>query len=109
MDHYHLWFGLRSGAKDTDLVEAIRAMLGHMRERGLIEDYAIQRRKLGLGPSAIGEWHVDIATRDLAQLQEAFDEVTPRSGKVEKLHAAVWSKVEGLQTALYRDFPDANR
>ncbi len=109
MDHYHLWFDLRTGVKDLDLAEAVQEMLGHMQQEGLIQGFSLQRRKLGLGPQEIGEWHVDIQTRDLGQLQAAFDTITPRSGKMEKLHAGVWSKVQGLRTALYRDFPDANR
>ena len=46
---------------------------------------------------------------DLAQLDAAFSHVTPRAGEMEKLHAAVWSKVDNFKSALYRDFPDANR
>lgn len=109
VDHYHLWFGLRAGVKDLDFVAAAQAMLGHLRDAGTLEAFTIQRRKLGFGPSDIGEWHIDIVMRDMAQLETAFAAVAPRSGEVESLHAAVWSKVEGLKTGLYRDFPDAVR
>lgn len=109
MDHYHLWFDLRPGEKDTDLAKAITTMLGHLQDESLLHSYSLQRCKLGLRPDALPEWHVDIAVEDLDQLQDAFDRITPRSGRMEKLHAAVWSKVQGLKTALYRDFPDANR
>lgn len=106
MDHYHIWVDLRPGNKDTDLSDALHAMLGHMQGEGMVEGYAIQRRKLGFGPDGLGEWHVDISTRDLAQLDAAFHAMTPRSGKLEKLHAAVWSKVTNYKAGLYRDFPD---
>lgn len=109
MDHYHLWFDLRPGAKDMEFVAAARAMLDHMQDTRVIEAYAVQRRKLGFGPGSIGEWHIDITTRDMAQLETAFAQVAPRTGKMEKLHSGVWSKVEGLRTALYRDFPDPQR
>lgn len=109
MDHYHIWCDLRHGVKDLALVESIQAMLGYLKEQGKLHSFSIARRKLGFGPPEIGEWHIDIVTKDLAQLQEAFDHVTPRAGEMEKLHAAVWSKVENFRSALYRDFPDANR
>ncbi|HLF16690.1 MAG TPA: DUF6614 family protein [Candidatus Thermoplasmatota archaeon] len=109
MDHYHIWCDLHAGVKDLDLVKAVHAMLGHLKEKGFLEGYGITRRKLGFGPSGIGEWHIDILTRDMAQLEAAFDHVTPRSGEMERLHAAVWSKVENFQSGLYRDFPDPNR
>lgn len=109
MDRYHIWFDLRAGVKDMDLVAAIRAMLGHLKGKGLIEGFDLERRKLGFGPSAIGEWHVAILTRNMAQLDDAFSFVTPRTGEMERLHASVWSKVENFQSGLYRDFPDPNR
>lgn len=109
VDHYHIWCDLKAGVRDLALVEAIQAMLGHLKDQGKLESFAIARRKLGFGPPEIGEWHIAITTRDLAQLDAAFSFVTPRAGEMERLHAAVWSKVENFKSALYRDFPDANR
>ncbi len=109
MDHYHIWCDLRPGTKDLDFSKAIAEMLGHMQAEGLIASYSLLRRKFGFGPEALGEFHVDIVTNNLAQLDEAFHQVTPRSGHMEKLHAAVWSKVTNFRAGLYRDFPDANR
>ncbi len=109
MDHYHVWCDLRQGVKDLDLVKSIDGMLGHLKGLGLLEGYTIARRKLGFGPSEIGEWHIDIVTKDMAQLDAAFNHVSPRAGEMERLHAAVWSKVENFRSGLYREFPDANR
>lgn len=109
VDRYHLWFDLRPGVKDLDFVRAVHAMLGHLQGKGKLEGFDVERRKLGFGPKELGEWHVAVRTLDMAQLEAAFDEVTPRSGEMERLHAAVWSKVTSLKTALYRDFPDDNR
>ncbi len=89
--------------------DATKAFLDHMRAKGDIEAWFLERRKLGLCSAPIGEWHVVIETRDLAQLDAAFNSVTPRAGDEERLHAAVWSKVTNLHFGLYRDFPDANR
>ncbi len=109
VDRYHLWFDLRPGARDMELADAVRAYLDHLAGEGLIEGWVLERRKLGLGPAELGEWHCAMEVRDLAQLDTAFAAVAPRSGEVESLHAAVWSKVVGLRTALYRDFPDPVR
>jgi hypothetical protein len=109
VDHYHVWCNLRPGVKDLEFVASVHAMLDHMRREGAIASYTLTRRKLGWGPPEIGEFHIDIQVRDMAQLDEAFNHITPRSGAMEKLHAAVWSKVVDFRSALYRDFPDANR
>lgn len=109
MDRYHLWFALRDGVKDMDLAKAVTAYMEHLVEDGLIAGWALERRKLGLGPAHLGEWHCVMEVEDLAQLDRAFAAVAPRKGATERMHAAVWSKVRDLQTALYRDFPDPVR
>lgn len=109
MDHYHIWCDLKPGVKDLDFVAAVQGMLGHLKEKGLLEGHTLERRKFGFGPEALGEFHVDIRAKDLAQLDAAFNHVTPRAGEMERLHAMVWSKVENFKAALYRDFPDGNR
>ena len=109
MDRYHLWFDLRPGARDLDLADAVRAYLDHLRGEGLLASWSLCRRKLGFGPAELGEFHVEIRAEGLAQLEACFQEVARRDGETEGLHAAVWSRVAGLRTALYRDFPDPVR
>ena len=109
MDIYHIWCNPKRGVSDVELVDRVAAYLGHLEEAGRIESFRITRRKLGLGPPSLGELHIMIETRDLAQLEEAFREVSSRSGPVEGLHAAVNQSVTDLVFALYRDFPDAHR
>lgn len=109
MDLYHVFFDLRPGTSDVALCRAIDAFLGRLREDGRIASHRITRRKLGLGPRELGEFHVWIETRDLAQLDAAFRATSERAGIVEELHAAVNRHVENLSFALYRDFPDPHR
>ncbi len=103
VDRYHLWFDLRPGTKQADFVAAVDAFVARMREAGTVEGHLLELRKLGFGPDGLGEWHLAITVRDLAQLQAAFDEVAPRDGRTEKLHAAVWSKVTNLRFGLMRE------
>jgi hypothetical protein len=109
MDLYEIWFNLKPGMRDVELCDRLHGYLGHLQSGGRIERYRISRRKLGFGPPALGEFHVTIETRDLAQLDQAFADVARRSGEVEGLHAAVNQHVTDFTAALYRDFPDANR
>ena len=109
MDVYHIFFDLRPGMRDVALCAAVDAYLGRLRDEGRIASFRILRRKLGLGPRELGEFHVMVETRDLAQLDDAFRSVSTRAGVVEELHAAVNQQVQGLTFALYRDFPDPQR
>ncbi len=109
MDVYHIWFNLKDGVGDTDFADAARAYLEHLRERGAIEGYRLTRRKLGLGPSQLPEWHITIDFTDLSQVDRAFGTVSARTEPTEGFHHAVNSKVRDIFFALYRDFPDPGR
>ena len=109
MDYYHGWFDLKPGVRDTDFARGMTHYMTHLKERGLIEGYRLARRKLGLGPSEIGEFHLMIEPRDLAQLDTAFNHVASRAEPVESTHFDVNSKVTNLKFGLYRDFPDPVR
>ena len=109
MDHYHIWCGLKDGVRDTDFADAAHAYFAHLKTKKLISGYRITRRKLGLGPAQLPEWHLVVETDGLAQLDEAFSHVSSRADPVEGFHHAVNSLVDDVFFALYRDFPDKSR
>jgi len=109
VDYYEIWFDLKEGSRDLELSRAVADYLGYLDSRGLIEGYRLSRRKLGFGIPEIGEFHITIETRDLAQLETAFQRAASRDSEVEPLHAAVYSLVKNARFALYRDFPDPIR
>jgi len=106
MDVYHIWCDLKDSREDKVFASAVSAYLDHHKAAGRIESWRLLRRKLGLGPDGLGEFHIMIETRDLTQLEAAFKAAATRSGEVEKLHAAVYSRVTGARFGLERDFPD---
>jgi hypothetical protein len=109
MNQYNIWCDLKPGVGDIAFSEKLGAYLGHLEEQGLIEGWRLMRRKLGLGPSMIGEFHIVIEVRDLAQLDAAFGRVASRREPVEGYHFGVNSLVQNATFALYRDFPDPER
>ncbi len=109
MQHYHMWFNLKDSRKDVEFADAVAAYLGHLQQASKIEGWRLTRRKFGFGPPSIGEFHCEVWTRDLAQLDQAFGVVATRAGEVERLHHPVYSAVTDFTSALYRDFPDPER
>ena len=109
MDIYHIWFNLKPGTTDTELGDRLGAYLGHLKEQGLIAGWRLTRRKLGLGPRELGDFHAMVEVHDLQQLDHAFARVATRGEPVESLHFAINSLVIDAVFALYRDFPDAVR
>lgn len=109
MDHYYVFFDPKPGVRDLALTETVAAWMDYLKTNGLIEGWRLTRRKFGFGPAGLGEFHLDIETRDLAQLDAAFRHVARRDEPAESAHFAVNSKAANLTFALYRDFPDPVR
>jgi hypothetical protein len=76
-----------------------------LKGEGAVAGYRITRRKLGLGPPQLPEWHITLDFENMAQMDSAFGRVSSRADPVESFHHAVNSKVQDIFFALYRDFP----
>ena len=109
MDVYQISVDLRPGVRDHQFCTALDAYLGALKADGKIEGWRLLRRKLGLAPSAMGEFQILIETRDLAQLDAAFTSVSARTEPVEGAHHGVNALVVNFQAGLWRDFPDPHR
>ncbi|XOV86601.1 MAG: DUF6614 family protein [Pseudomonadota bacterium] len=94
---------------DTEFIRATESWLTHLQADHLVSSFRITRRKLGLGPADLGEFHLMLELDGLAQLDEAFKTVSSRTDPTETFHYAVNSKVQNVRFALYRDFPDEHR
>lgn len=100
MDLYHVWCNLKEGVRDTDFADAVAAYLGRLERDGAIAGYRLTRRKLGLAPPGLPEFHIVIEVEGLAQLDEAFTQVACRADPMEGLHHAVNSLVTETSFAL---------
>lgn len=109
MDIYEIWFNLREGVSDTAFADAARTYLDHLKAEGHLATWRLTRRKLGLGPPSLPEFHLSLEFDGLAGLDTVFVRVSTRADPVEGFHHAVNGKVKDTLFALYRDFPDAHR
>lgn len=108
MDVYQIFVDLKEGVRDHQFVEAVGRYMGALEADGKIESWRLLRAKLGLG-GGLGEFQLLIETKDLAQLDAAFQYVSTRADPVESQHHGVNSLVTNFRAALYRDFPDPHR
>jgi hypothetical protein len=106
---YHVWCDLKPGVGDLDFSERLAAYLDHLKAEGLVDNWRLMRRKLGLVPPGLGEFHIMIEVANLGQLDAAFDHVASRQEPVEGFHFGVNALVRDPVFALYRDFPDPVR
>lgn len=109
MDIYHIWCTLKDGVGDMVFADHVGKYLDHLKDQGHIAGWRLTRRKLGLGPEDLPEFHIMVEVTGLAQLDAAFGHVATRAEPVEGLHHCVNSLVSKVKFALYRDFPDPMR
>ncbi len=106
MDVYLICFDLKPDTDEPVFAEALARFLDHLAGEGRIERWRLLRCKLGLRPDAAREFMVLIETRDLAQLDRAFQAAAAREGETDRLHFAANGMVRHVTFALYRDWPD---
>lgn len=109
MDIYHIWCSLKDGVKDLEFTDAAQRYCDYLKGDGRLQAYRITRRKLGLGPAYLPEFHIMLEFENMAQMDRAFEHVSSRGDPVESFHHAVNAKVKEIFFALYRDFPDPGR
>ena len=109
MNIYQAFFSLKEGVKDIDFCDALNEYMNYLKQMGDLVSWRLLRRKLGLGPEEIGEFHLLMEFETLAQLDAAFCHVATRTGDVEAKHHGVNHMIDKITFALYRDFPDPER
>ena len=86
MDIYHIWCNLKDGVRDLEFVERAEGYFAHLKEQKVLAGHRIMRRKLGLGPKHLHEFHIMLEFADLAHLDRAFSHVASRTAPVEGFH-----------------------
>jgi hypothetical protein len=109
MNVYQAFFSLKEGVSDTEFARMLKEYMEYLIQEGHMHTWRLLRRKLGLGPKELGEWHLMMNFVDLASLDCAFGHVATRTGEVEHRHHQVNKMIDKITFALYRDFPDPER
>lgn len=109
MDYYEAWFDISDSRKDLEFARDLAAYMGYLQDEGLIEGHRLTRRKLGFGPDDLGDFHLTMEVRDLAQLDRAFARAAERRGEYQALHGRVYGAIRRVKFGLFRDFPDPQR
>lgn len=109
---YQAFFSLKPGIKDLDFVRALEAYMSYLQQANGGNDlrsWRLLRRKLGLGPKELGDFHLMMEFDGLAELDRLFQHVATRQGEVEEKHFCVNHMIDSVTFCLYRDFPDPTR
>ena len=109
MNLYHCMIDLKDDAKALPFAHAISAWMEHLKEKEVIADWRLMRRKLNLASDAHRDFVLEIEVNNLEQLDQAFRYVSTASDSVDRLHALVNAMIAKVEFGLYRPFPDPER
>jgi len=109
MNLYTCSIDLRHEAKALAFAHALDQWMSHLKTEGVIGDWRLFRRKLGLASDHQRDFLLEIEVADLAQLDQAFRLLGRHDEQVEGLYGAVNAHVAAADFGLYRPYPDAER
>lgn len=107
MNHFHIWCSLKEGVAERDFAGRVQEFLSDLHARELCEGYSIARREVAMVPPELGRFHILLDFATTAQMSAALAFVSEPSDDTAELHQLVTDGVRSLQTALYRDYPEA--
>lgn len=109
MNLYHCQIDLHHEAKALAFASALDQWLSYLKDRGVVQDWRLLRRKLRLASDNCRDFLLEIEFSDMVQLDAAFKVLGEHDEEVERLYANVRSLIANHDIGLYRPFPDAER
>ncbi len=109
MNLYHCMFDLVQDSKALTFANALEGWMSLMKDRGVIRDWRLMRRKLNLASDCCRDFLLEIEVDDLAQLDQAFRFVGSKDDEIEVAYGRVQAMISNAQYGLYRAYPDPER
>jgi hypothetical protein len=107
VDVYHAWCDLKPGVSDIAFCEGVAKYMGHLKSEGLIENWRLMRRKLGLGLPTLGEFHLMIEVKNLHQLDQAFEHAAARRSRASISGSIRWCRTRPSRSTATFPMPSA--
>jgi hypothetical protein len=106
MNLYHCMIEIRRDAHAIAFAAAVEKWMGGLRERDLIADWRLFRRKLGLGSGGHSDFVLLIEVEGLGQLDEAFRSLQHATDIDPRQYELMHEMIATAEVALYRPYPD---
>ncbi len=109
MNLYHCQIDLHHEAKALAFSSAVEQWMGYLKQRGVISEWRLLRRKLNLASDSCRDFLLEIQFEDMIQLDSAFKVLGEHDEAVERLYNTVTAFIAASDSGLYRVFPDPER
>ncbi len=102
MIHYQIWFDLKNKSSDHEFQKNVKSFLDLIKQRGLILDYLILRRKFGFGPEGIGEFNIHIVVDNIDTLDKISELMIKGDKEILNIHKKMAKFIKNIKYGLYK-------
>lgn len=109
MNLYHCMIELKSDAKALAFAASVEQWMGELKALGLIGEWRLMRRKLGLASGPHSDFLLEIEVEDMAALERAFRAAGKMTEGETRHYELMHGMIGSVAMGLYRPFPDPER
>lgn len=106
MNLYHCMIELRPEARALNFAQAAGLWLDHLAAHGLVSDWRLMRRKLGLASGRHTDFLLEIEIPGLATLDDAFAALAGADDEATRRYEQMHGMIAQADVGLYRPYPD---
>jgi hypothetical protein len=106
MNLYHCMIELRPEARALAFAQACSQWMGHLQAQGLITDWRLLRRKLGLASGQHTDFLLEIELPALSTLDTAFSALATADADATRRYDLLHGMIARAEVGLYRPYPD---
>ncbi|RID93527.1 hypothetical protein D2N39_00975 [Gemmobacter lutimaris] len=106
MNLYHCMIELKSEARALAFAAAVDGWMAYLKSAGLVLDWRLMRRKLGLASGRHTDFLLEIALPDMAALDAAFTLLANADEQATRRYDQMHQMIAEVQVGLYRPYPD---
>ncbi|MBW7922314.1 MAG: hypothetical protein H3C51_09465 [Rubellimicrobium sp.] len=102
----HCMIELHNDARALAFAAAVEQWMSHLQDRGLIADWRLMRRTLGLAAGAHTDFILEITLPGFAALDDLFATLANADDDSVRRYDLVHQMIARADSGLYRPFPD---
>lgn len=106
MNIYNCMIELKDDARALGFAAAVEGWMSYLQAQGLIRDWRLMRRKLGLASSAYSDFLLEISVVSLSDLDATFSALAHEDPEAEKRYDRMHTMIARVETGLFRPYPD---
>lgn len=106
MNIYLCMIELKDDARALGFAAAVDGWMSFLKAKGLIRDWRLTRRKLGLASTSFMDFMLEVNIVSLSTLDETFSALSHVDAEAEQRYDRMHQMIARVEVGLFRQYPD---